>query len=103
MNPLVPFVMDAPAVISLTLLSKPSRPNISSALAAVQLGGEAARTQTLEKDEGWQNLLQLLSCVPVFPVNRALICEGWDAAVGRHVFGQKRDLGSHSEGTWRPV
>lgn len=44
--------MGAPAVVSLTLLSKPSRPNISSALAAVQLGDEAARLQTSEKDEG---------------------------------------------------
>ena len=50
--PAVLLVMGAPAVISLTLLSKPSRPNISSALAAVQLEDEAAWIQTSEKDGG---------------------------------------------------
>lgn len=53
----VPLVMGASAVISLTLLSKPSRPNISCALAAVQLEDEALWIQTSEKDRGWHNLL----------------------------------------------
>lgn len=92
----VPTVMGATAVVSLTLLSKPSRPNTSSALAAVQPEDEAAWMQTAE-DGGYHHFLQChygyLYFSVCFPVNKVFTHEGCDAAVWRHVLEQRHDLG----------
>lgn len=96
----VPMVMGAAVVVSLTLLSKPSRPNISSALAAVQLEDEAAWIQT-SVDGGQHDLLQssrgYLYFSMRFPVNKAFTPKRCDAAVWRRVF--ERDLGFAAQKT----
>lgn len=94
----VPLAVGAPAIIPLALLPKPSRTNISSALGAVQLGGEAAGVQTAEEDGDSRICCRaVMSTSGAVSTKQNIIHKGSDAAVWRQGSEQRRDSGFASQ------